>query len=69
MKVTAAALCSWPHQRLFPVQLLFSLQLDPGLHHLSKAFGAAAALAALTGDPTFIFPIIKMALKVVCGHS
>lgn len=68
MKVAPAAVCSWPHHRLFPLHLLFSLQLYPGLHELSKAFGTVAALAALTGDPAFISSIIKMTLKVACGR-
>lgn len=63
MKVAPAAVCSWSHHRLFPLHLLL-LQLYSGLHELSKAFGTAAALAALTGDPAFIFSIIKMTLKM-----
>lgn len=65
--VTPAVVCSWPRQWTFPLHLPFSLQLCPGLHELSKAFGTAAALAALTGDPALIFSIIKMTLKVACG--
>lgn len=57
----------WSHHRLFPLHLPFSLQLYPGLHELSKTFGTAAALAALTSDPAFIFAKIKMTLKVAYG--